>query len=323
MAHFDLSLEELQGYSPQVREEEDFDLFWQNTLSEVRRKPLKPEFQEITHPFKNLKIYDVSFGGFGGQRVKGWFIRPSQEAMYPCLLEFIGYGGGRSLPHEWTRMASAGMAHFIMDTRGQGSYWSPGDTADPELEPGNSQFPGFMTRGILKRETYYYRRVFCDAVRAFDTLLTRTDVDGTRIAVTGGSQGGGISIAAAGLIPELQMVLADVPFLCHFARAVRLMDSDPYGEIKNYLKTHRDKVEEVFRCLSYFDGVNFSKRIKARSFFSTALMDDICPPSTVFAAYNQIPGEKEIQVWEFNGHEGGGPFQIEKKLEHLCRIWEL
>ena len=111
--------------------------------------------------------------------------------------------------------------------------------------------------------------------------------------------------------------MPDVPFLCHWRRAVTLLDSDPYGEIRRFLKMHRDKVDTVFTTLSYFDGVNFAARANADALFSTALMDDICPPSTVFAAYNHWVGAKEIRVYEFNTHEGGESFQ---RLEQLAFV---
>jgi cephalosporin-C deacetylase len=174
-----------------------------------------------------------------------------------------------------------------------------------------------MTRGIASKETYYYRRVFCDAVRAIEAARSHPAVDGSRIAVTGGSQGGGISIAAAGLTPDVAVAMPDVPFLCHYRRATEITNSDPYSEISRYLKTHRHNVEQVFATLSYFDGIHFSKRAKATTLFSVGLMDDICPPSTVYAAYNAWNGPKQISVWHYNNHEGGGSFQSQDKMRFL------
>jgi cephalosporin-C deacetylase len=112
-----------------------------------------------------------------------------------------------------------------------------------------------------------------------------------------------------------------VPFLCHYRRATTLVGTLPYAEIANYCKTHRDKVETVFRTLAYFDGVNFAARAQSPALFSVGLMDDICPPSTVYAAYNHYAGPKQMSVWEFNNHEGGATYQAEAKLkffkEHL------
>jgi cephalosporin-C deacetylase len=79
----------------------------------------------------------------------------------------------------------------------------------------------------------------------------------------------------------------------------------------------------VFHTLSYFDGVNFSKRAKAQALFSVGLMDDICPPSTVYAAYNAWQGAKEMSVWPYNRHEGGGTFQTQDKLRFMQRVMPL
>jgi cephalosporin-C deacetylase len=204
-----------------------------------------------------------------------------------------------------------------MDTRGQGSAWSKGDTPDIEPQGSNPQFPGFMTRGVLDPRTYYYRRVFADAVRAVEAAQAHPAVATTHIAVTGGSQGGGIALAVAGLSAAVKVAMPDVPFLCHYRRATEIQATHPYEEIARFCQTHRDKVDTVFHTLSYFDGVNFAARAKARALFSVALMDEICPPSTVFAAYNHYSGPKDIRIWQYNHHEGGGGYQTVEKLKFL------
>jgi cephalosporin-C deacetylase len=142
-----------------------------------------------------------------------------------------------------------------------------------------------------------------------------------QIAITGGSQGGGITLAVAGLDTAVSVAMPDVPFLCHYRRATQLIQTDPYNEITRFCAAHRDQVETVFRTLSYFDGVNFATRAKAKALFSVALMDDICPPSTVYAAYNHYSGDKEIAVYNYNNHEGGGPFQLRKQAQFLRDLW--
>ncbi len=213
-----------------------------------------------------------------------------------------------------------------MDTRGQGSAWTRGDTPDPESDGGNPQFPGFMTRGVLAPETYYYRRVFTDAVRAVETAIAHPAVDATRVAVVGGSQGGGITLAVAGLAPALldnavSTAMPDVPFLFNDPAATEIVDSHPYQEIVRFCKVHRDQVETVFRTLAYFDGVSFSARARASALFSVGLMDEICPPSTVFAAYNHYSGPKDIRIWRYNHHEGGGTYQKQEQVRFLKDLW--
>jgi cephalosporin-C deacetylase len=178
-----------------------------------------------------------------------------------------------------------------------------------------------MTRGIFDPRTYYFRRVFTDAARAVEAARSHSNVDAQRIAVTGGSQGGGITLAIAGLVPGLSAVLPDVPFLCHYRRATEITDENPYNEIARFCKVHRNKVETVFDTLAYFDGVNFSVHANAPALFSVGLMDEICPPSTVFAAFNHYNGQKQIKVYPYNHHEGGETFQNIEKIRFLADLW--
>lgn len=322
MAFFDLPLDELQRYVPARPEPTDFDAFWQETLDAVRQYDLDPRFVPVDYGLRTVECFDVTFNGYGGQPIKGWLLLPVQRSEpLPCVVEYIGYGGGRGFPFDWLPMSSAGFAHLIMDTRGQGSGWRRGDTPDSEPDGSNPQLPGFMTRGILDPHTYYYRRVFSDAVRAIETARAHPAVDAERIAVNGGSQGGGIALAMSGLVPNIQVVLSDVPFLCHFQRATEITDGFPYQEIVKYCQIHRDKIKTVFETLAYFDGVNFAARAQARALFSVALMDEICPPSTVFAAYNHYAGPKEIKIWPYNHHEGGESYQTLEKLKFLGALW--
>ena len=135
------------------------------------------------------------------------------------------------------------------------------------------------------------------------------------------SQGGGITIAVGGLEPGVSVVMPDVPFLCHYRRATEITDSAPYSEIVAYCKAHRDKIDTVFDTLAYFDGVSFAARSNAQALFSVALMDMTCPPSTVFAAYNHFAGSKDIQVYQFNNHEGGANYQTVEKVKFLTGLW--
>lgn len=321
MAFFDKSLEELQVYKPARPEPTDFDAFWKNTLAETRQHPLNARFEPVDTGLPLIQAYDVTYAGYGGQPIKGWFLLPAGTSEpLPCIVEYIGYGGGRGFPHNWLLWATAGYATLVMDTRGQGSAWSQGDT--PDLPDGaNPFFPGFMTQGILDPKTYYYRRVYTDAVRAIEAAQSHELVDASRVAATGGSQGGGITVAVSGLVPDLAAVMPNVPFLCHFRRAVGLTDNHPYGEIVRFLSIHRDKEETVFNTLDYFDGINFAARSNAPALYSTALMDMTCPPSTVFATYNYVDAPKSINVYRFNNHEGGQTNQTIEQMRFLQELW--
>jgi cephalosporin-C deacetylase len=217
--------------------------------------------------------------------------------------------------------SSLGYAHLVMDTRGQGSAWRSGDTPDVAEGGDSPQYPGFMTRGILDSKTYYYRRLISDALRAVEAALAHPAVDPRRVVAAGASQGGGLCLAVAGLEPRLAAALPDVPFLCHYRRAAQITEEDPYQEIAGYCQVHRNQVERVFETLSYFDGLNFAARAQVPALFSVGLMDEVCPPSTVFAAYNHYAGPKQIRVDEFNHHEGGQSYQVQAQVKFLNELW--
>ena len=179
---FDLPLEQLREYRPQRDEPSDFDAFWSNTLAEARRHPLAAQFEPYDAGLATIESYDVTFAGYGGQPIRGWLQLPAaRSGRLPCVVEYIGYGGGRGSPLDWLVWASAGYAHLIMDTRGQGSSWRPGDTPDQVEGGSDPAFPGYMTRGIGDPSTYYYRRVFTDAVRAVEAARSHPDIDPSRI----------------------------------------------------------------------------------------------------------------------------------------------
>lgn len=319
MPRFDLSLPELEDYAPAVREPEDFDDFWRETLASSRARAHAPTLTPHATPLSTVEVFDVTFSGFAGDPVKAWLTLPRGAARpLPAVVEYLGYGGGRGLPIDRLFWSAAGYAHLLMDTRGQGSGWgSGGQTADPH--PAGPSVPGFVTRGIEDPSAYYYRRVFTDAVLAVDAVRALPEVDASRVAVTGGSQGGGIALAVAGLRDDLVAAMPDVPFLCHFERAVGMTGADPYQEVVRYLAVHRGAQEQVFSTLSYFDGVNFARRASAAALFSVALLDPVCPPSTVFAAYNQYAAEdRRIEVYPHNEHEGGLAFQLLAQADFLA-----
>jgi cephalosporin-C deacetylase len=301
----DLTLPELRAFRADVSEPDDFDAFWESTLAESRALSRDPVRDAVAGPIETLAIEDLTFSGFGGDPIRAWITRPRDDRPRPAVVEYLGYGGGRGRPGERLHWASAGYVHVLMDTRGQGSGWgSGGDTADPHgSAPAGA---GFMTRGIESPQDYYYRRVFTDAVLLIDVVRALPGVDPDRIAVRGTSQGGGITLAVAALSPHVRAAMPEVPFLCCFRRSVALTPKPPFTEIRDYLAVHRDRDEQVYDTLSYFDGVAFARRATAPALFSAALMDDIVLPSSVFGAFNAYIGEdREIAVYEHNGHEGG------------------
>ncbi len=249
---------------------------------------------------------DAEFSGAGGDRIRAWYLRPrAATPATPVLVKFIGYGGGRGVPAEHILLPALGYAVLVMDSRGQGGRWSSGATGDGADGPENSLV---MTRGIASPQTYYYTRIFTDAALAVDAALALSG--GSTVAVTGQSQGGALALAAAAL-------RADVPFLCDIQRAITLAPHAPYTEVPEFLDRNVHLIEAALETLKYVDCALLARRIAAPALVSVSLMDDICPPSTVFAAYNEIPGAaKEIAVYPYSGHSVP-PAHDERKLRHL------
>jgi cephalosporin-C deacetylase len=312
----DLNLADCLAYRPDLLEPADLDDFWAGTLAEATQGAMAPTFERVDNGLRQVDTYDVSFSGFAGEPVSAWLHLPAgATGPLPGVVEYQGYSGGRGLPHERILWAAAGYAQLVMDTRGQG-WSSAGSTVD--VSGSQSTAPGLMTRGIGSPATYYYRRLYTDSVRAAETLRDHGLVDPERVFTAGGSQGGGLSLAVSGLVPWLRGVLADVPFLCHFRRGVEIAADGPFGEIATYLHTYRDRVATTFETLSYFDAAVLVRRATAPSLFSIAMMDRICPPSTCFSAYHNYGADKDVRVYEFNDHEGGGTFHQAEQLRWLA-----
>ncbi len=317
MAQFDLPLEDLRVYRPERHEPADFDAFWEATLVGSRSSVFTPRFEPFDAGLTTVDVLDVTFAGFGGDPIKAWLLLPTaRDERTACVVEYLGYGRGRGHPIEWLTWASMGYAHLVVDARGQGAQWSRGDTPDAHAA-GGPQHPGFLTRGIENPNEYYYRRLIMDSVLAVDAVLDHPAIDRSRIVVCGTSQGGGLALAVAGLSRHVAALLSDVPFLCDIRRAIQITDAHPYAELVGYLRIQRTAVESAFRTLDYVDGVNFAARASAPALFSVGLMDLICPPSTVFAAFNHYGGPKRISVWPYNGHDGGGVQHAVERAEFL------
>jgi cephalosporin-C deacetylase len=314
----DLPLAELREYRPDVAEPPDFEAFWAREVAAARDRDGEPEFAPVATPLRHADVFDVTFPGYADERIKGWLLVPHDVAPDSALVvEYVGYGGGRGEPLDWLLLSCAGHPHFVMDTRGQGGGWRGADTPDAS-DDGAPSATGFLTRGIADPRTHYYTRLFVDAARAVDAARRHPVAEGRSLVTTGASQGGALALAAAHLGDRVAATMPDVPFLAHPRRAVEVTDARPYGELIEYCGVHSDRVEQVFRTLSYIDVVNHARRVSVPALFSVGLIDEITPPSTVFAAYNHYAGPKDIAVYAFNGHEGG-LLHRRAKLDFLAR----
>jgi cephalosporin-C deacetylase len=298
------------------REPVDFDDFWAATVNEARARPAGLVHEHITTGLRTLSVEDVTFPGHGGDPVKGWLLTPADaDAPLPAIVQYAGYGDGRGAALQHLLWASCGFAHFVMDNRGQGT-----DTADRWQRADVGPDGAHVTRGISDPKTFYYRRLITDAVRAVDCLPLHPLIDSDRIVVVGASQGGGLALAVSALAGNIAALLCDIPFMTDWRRATRNADRGPYADIAALCRSGAVDADTAFRTLAYFDGRRFALRAAAPALFSVALMDRVCPPSTVHATYDQYAGPKDLQIWEFSDHEGGGIAQTQRQLSFLATV---
>src|SRR5215467_2556079 len=312
MPWYDMPLERLREYRTQTAEPEGLDEWWAKRLERARARAesaaFTPHEPDVYRPFQ---VFDVEFSGSGGDPIRAWYLKPAGEAS-KIVVKFIGYGGGRGAPAEHMLLPALGYGVFVMDSRGQGGRWTYGATGDGAAGPENSQV---MSRGITTPEDYYYTRLFIDAARAVDVALELSG--GAPVAVSGASQGGGLALAAAALHRDKVAVChADVPFLCDIQRAITLATHAPYTEIPEFLAENVALIDLALNTLRYVDCALLARRITAVCLLSAGLMDDTCPPSTVFAAYNEITADKDIAVYPYSGHSVPRA-HAERQLRHL------
>ena len=299
MPWYDMPLERLREYRTQTAEPDGLDQWWAMRLADSRELARPADLRRYEPDlYGTVEVHDATFSGSGGDRIRAWYLKPADAVRPPVVVKFIGYGGGRGAPGEHMLLPALGYAVFVMDSRGQGGRWTYGATGDGAEGPENSLV---MTRGITTPEDYYYTRMFTDAALAVDAALALSGAE--KVAVSGQSQGGALALATAALRADaVSLCHADVPFLCDIQRAITLAPHSPYTEIPEFLAENVALIDTALNTLRYVDCALLARRITAASLLSVGLMDDICPPSTVFAAYNEITAAKDIGVYPYSGH---------------------
>jgi|YNPNPStandDraft_1061719.scaffolds.fasta_scaffold07073_3 cephalosporin-C deacetylase len=297
MPLYDKPLAELVRYDPPFTREPDFDAFWEATLAESAQTPLRPRLTPLEYPARGVQVYEVYYEGWRGARICGWYLVPEGRGPFPALVQYHGYSGSKGEVYQYLLWASQGYVTLAIDVRGQS-----GASSDPGPYTGG-HVSGWMTQGILDPQEYYYRGAYMDAVRALDFLCSRPEVDRRRIGIMGMSQGGGLTLAVAALDRRPALAMPEMPYLCHFQRALEMAMRGPYPEIAAYLRQYPKREEQVWRTLSYFDNLNLAPRITCPVLMTVGLQDDVCPPSTVYAVYNKISSPKEMKVYPYHNHE--------------------
>lgn len=305
MPAFDLPLAELKTYQGCSPRPADFDAYWDEALAELEGHDAQVELvPNDTVQVPGFECFDLWFTGVGGARIYAKYVRPrGRTEPGPALLRFHGYSGSST---EWVDQfgfASAGLAVAMMDCRGQG-----GQSEDVGGVKGTT-LRGHIVRGLGDPDSrkLTYRAIYLDTVLLARIVMGFDEVDATRVGATGRSQGGALTLACAALEPRIKLAAPYFPFLCDFRRVWEMdLAKDAYEELRVFLRsfdpTH-ERVDEIFERLGYIDIQNLAPRIKGEVLMFTGLMDQICPPSSQFAAYNKITASKNMVIYPDFTHE--------------------
>ena len=300
----DMQLPELLKYQGRSPKPQDFDAFWERSLAEMAA--LDPRTEWIPSKFQTsfAECIDLRYTGMGGSRIHAKFLRPRETARRsgPAVVFYHGYSGRSADWNTFLGYVAAGFTVAAMDCRGQA-----GTSQDTVPTTGNTYF-GQIIRGLDDEpEKLLFRNIYLDAAELLRIVAAEPYVDEKRIGVTGGSQGGGLTFAAASLFPQVNRAAAVYPFLSDYRRVWEMdLAKDAYKELKDYFRMfdpRHEREESIWMKLGYIDIRNLAPRIRGKLLMITGMMDTVCPPSTQFAAYNKVTSEKKYILYPDFGHE--------------------
>ncbi|MCO6450883.1 MAG: acetylxylan esterase [Caldilineales bacterium] len=300
---FDMPLAELYEYQGTNPRPSDFDAYWDAALAEM--KAVNPDVELIPADFRTsfAECFHLYFTGVGGARVHAKFLRPRQSPEpHPAILMFHGYSMNAGDWYDKLGFVAQGYSVAAMDCRGQGG-----------LSEDSGGVKGWTLRGHIVRgledmpENMLFRQIYLDTAQLAAIVMDMPEVDAGRVGCTGGSQGGGLTLACAALEPRIKRAAPVFPFLTDYQRTWEIdLAKDAYVELQEWFRRfdplHRREAE-VFERLGYIDVQHLSKRIQAEVLMGVGLMDTVCPPSTQFAAYNKITSPKSLAIYPDYKHE--------------------
>jgi len=305
MPTVDLSLKELKVYKGTNPRPADFNEYWDRALEEMKR--VTPDVEMVPSEFKSpgVQCFDYFFSGVGGARIHAKYLRPEKKSGgdgMPAVVFFHGYTGNAGSWMSHLAWASSGYHVFAMDCRGQG-----GLSEDPGGVKGNTQ-RGHIIRGLADSpDKLYYRQVFLDAAQLAGLVMSTEGVDPRRVGARGGSQGGGLTLACAALEPRIACLTPVFPFLTDYKRVWELdLAKRAYVELVEWFRRYdpmHERENEIFTTLGYIDVQHLAERIRGDVMMATGLMDETCPPSSQFAAFNKITASKSLKVYPDFDHE--------------------
>jgi cephalosporin-C deacetylase len=288
---------------PTVTNPTDFQVFWDGAKADLAKIPLDARLTLMPERCtEKVNVYHVNLQNWGPpnwqsapSRLYGILCVPKGEGKFPALLQVPGAG---TRPYYGdVANAEQGVVTFQIGIHGIPVNLDP--SVYTALQ--NGAFQNYQFFNLDDRDRYYYKRVYLGCVRAVDFLASLPQVDAARIAVTGGSQGGALSIVTAGLDSRIKWLGAYYPAL-----------SDLTGYLNNraggwphiFTGANADwtnKADKI-KTVGYYDVVNFARRLTVPGRYTWGFNDEVCPPTSMYSAYNVISAPKTLELFQDSGH---------------------
>jgi cephalosporin-C deacetylase len=300
---FDMPYEDLLLYEGTNPRPDDFDIFWNRNIAIMRSIDHHIELVPAEFQSDYAECYHMYFTGVGGARIYAKLLKPKGLTdPGPAVLMFHGYSGNSGDWYDKLGYVAQGFTVAALDCRGQG-----GRSQDTGGVKGWT-LNGHIVRGLDGDPVnLLYRSIFLDTAQLAKIVMEMPEVDPTRVGATGGSQGGGLTMACASLEPGIKRAAPVYPFLSDYQRVWEIDQAvDAYQELHDWFRRfdpRHEREQEIFIQLGYIDVQYLAPRIRGEVLMGVGLMDTICPPSTQFAAYNKISAPKTLAIYPDYGHE--------------------
>jgi cephalosporin-C deacetylase-like acetyl esterase len=271
----------------------DFDAFWKSAKDELAK--VKPQFKVTEQPSQNTdnrRVFLIELKSLDNLTIRGWMTIPKTSNKNKAFSVLLGLPG-----YQVTLKPIVGrdddLAIITLNTRGQGNSR---DVIHTERD-------AFISYNIEDKNKYVMRGVIMDCVRAVDFIYSRKELRHDQILATGGSMGGYLAIALAGLDSRVTICSAQNPILSDVHNLVGAVEW-PITDIRKYVAGKPDVTfDQVLQNMEYYDTKNFATGVKCPILLGLGLLDPYVPPGNGYAVYNSLNTDKRLMVYKDLGHE--------------------